>query len=136
MMHTITLKLSEPLYRFALQVATAIEQPLETVLQDSLTHTLLPFDNVAPAEAAELAKLASLNDATLWQEARATLSAGTQAKMHELLDRQGAGTLTANQHARLQDLLDMYGWLTVYKAHAYLLLARRGYRVPMQEHVQ
>jgi hypothetical protein len=56
-----------------------------------------------------------------------------QAKMHELLDCQGASELTPAEHVHLQDLLDVYGRLMVRKAHAYLLLARRGYRVPMQE---
>lgn len=41
--------------------------------------------------------------------------------------------VSAEQAAHLQELLDTYGQLTVRKAHAYLLLARRGYRVPMQE---
>jgi len=131
-MQTVTLKLSEPLYRFARQVAEAIEQPLEAVLQDSIARTLLPFDDVSPEHASELAKLASLDDATLWREARAMMSAADQTEMHELLDRQGTGKLTSIQRDRLQDLLDMYGWLTVRKAHVYLLLARRGYRVPMQ----
>jgi len=56
-----------------------------------------------------------------------------QTEMDKLLDRQKAGELTSAEHARLQDLLDTYGRLMVCKAHAYLLLARRGYRVPMQE---
>lgn len=55
-----------------------------------------------------------------------------QTMMHELLDRQGTSELTPAEHARLQDLLDIYGRLMVRKAHAYLLLARRGYRVPLQ----
>lgn len=132
---TITLKLPEPLYRSARQVAEATEQPLETLLTDGIARMLPPLDDVSPAEAAELAKLASLDDTSLWQEARATMNPAEQAMMHELLDRQGASELTPADHARLQDLLEVYGRLMVRKAHAYLLLARRGYRVPMQEDV-
>ncbi len=130
---TITLRLPEPLYRSARQVAEATKQPLEVILTDSIARTLPPLDDVSPAEAIELAKLASLDDASLWQEARATMKSVEQATMHELLDRQGANELASVEHARLQDLLDVYGRLMVRKAHAYLLLARRGYRVPMQE---
>ena len=130
---TVTLKLPEPLYRSAHQVAEATKQPLETLLTDSIARTLPPLDDVSPAEAAELAKLASLDDASLWREARATMNPVEQAMMHELLDRQGASELIPADHARLQDLLDVYGRLMVRKAHAYLLLARRGYRVPTQE---
>ena len=133
---TVTLKLPEPLYRSAHQVAEATKQPLETFLTDSIARTLPPLDDVSPAEAAELAKLASLDDASLWREARATMNPVEQAMMHELLDRQGASELIPADHARLQDLLDVYGRLMVRKAHAYLLLARRGYRVPTQENLR
>jgi predicted transcriptional regulator len=132
-MQAVTLELPEPLYRFARQVADATKQPLEAVLRDSISHTLPPFDDVSPEEAAELAKLAALDDAALWRKARAMMNEAEQAEMHELLDRQEAGELTSAEHARLRDLLATYGSLTVRKAHAYLLLARRGYRVPMQE---
>jgi hypothetical protein len=130
---TITLSLPEPLYRSARQVAEATKQPLEALLTDSIARTLPPLDDVSLEEATELANLASLNDASLWQEARATMKPAEQATMHELLDRQGGSELMPADHARLQDLLDVYGRLMVRKAHAYLLLARRGYRVPMQE---
>jgi len=130
---TITLKLPEPLYRSARQVAEATRRPLEAILTDSIARTLPPLDDVSPAEAAELAKLAGLDDASLWREARATMNPVEQALTRELLDRQGASELTPAEHARLQGLLDVYGRLMVHKAHAYLLLARRGYRVPTQE---
>jgi hypothetical protein len=130
---TVTLKLPEPLYRSARQVAEATKQPLEAILTDSIARTMPPLDDVPPEEAAELAKLASLDDASLWREARATMNPLEQTMMHQLLDRQGASELPHAEHARLQDLLDVYGRLMVRKAHAYLLLARRGYRVPMQE---
>ena len=130
---TITLKLPELLYRSARQVAEATKRPLEAILTDSIARTLPPLDDVSPAEAAELAKLAGLDDASLWREARATMKPVEQAMMHESLDRQGASELTPAEHVRLQDLLNVYGRLMVRKAHAYLLLARRGYRVPTQE---
>jgi hypothetical protein len=130
---TVTLELPETLYRFARQMAEATQTPLEVVLRDSIAHTLPPLDDVTPGEATELARLASLDDSALWREARAMMDATKQAEMDKLLDRQGAGELTSSEHTRLQDLLDTYGQLMVHKAHAYLLLARRGYRVPMQE---
>jgi formylmethanofuran dehydrogenase subunit E len=131
-MQTVALELPESLYRSARQVAQATQKPLEAVLRDSIAHTLPPLDDVSPEEATELAQLASYDDAALWQESRVTMNVTEQAEMHELLDCQGAGELTSDEHARLQDLLDTCGRLMVRKAHAYLLLARRGYRVPPQ----
>ena len=130
---TVTLELPETLYRFARQMAEATQTPLEVVLRDSIAHTLPPLDDVTPGEATELARLASLDDSALWREARAMMDATKRAELDKLLDRQGAGELTSTENTRLQDLLDTYGQLMVHKAHAYLLLARRGYRVPMQE---
>ena len=48
-----------------------------------------------------------------------------------LLEQQGDGLLEPDESLRLQELMHIYGQLMVRKAHAYLLLARRGYRVPM-----
>jgi len=140
-MQVVTLKLSESLYRSAHQIAKATRRPLETVLQDSISHALPPLDDVPPEEATRLAAMALLDDATLWREARATLAVNQQAELQELLDLQGAGEIsslrqaqdTAHDKVRLQALLDAYGRLMVRKAHAWLLLARRGYRVPSFE---
>ncbi len=130
---TVTLELSEALYRAARRVAEAARQPLEVVLQASIAQALPPLDDVPPEEAAELAAMALLDDAALWQEARMTLGADEQAKLQDLLDRQGAGELSSAEEPHLQSLLAAYGRLMVRKAHAWLLLARRGYQVPVQQ---
>ena len=65
---TITLRLPEPLYRTARQIAQVTKRPIETVLQDSLSAVLPPLDDVEPNEAAELARLALLDDAALWEK--------------------------------------------------------------------
>ena len=115
---TVTLQLPEAIYRAARRVAEATHQPLDDVPAD---------------QAADLAALALLDDGALWRVARGELESARQAELHDLLNRQSAGELDAASSGRLQELLDAYGRLTVRKAHAYLLLARRGYRVPMQE---
>ena len=129
---TVTVQLPESLYRTARRVAEATRQPLETVLQVSIAHALPPLDDVSVDRAAELAALALLDDGALWREARAALDDAEQTEMHALLDSQGRRELATAEAARLDELLQSYGLLTVRKAHAYLLLARRGYRVPMQ----
>jgi hypothetical protein len=45
---TITLRLPEPLYRTARQIAQVTKRPIETVLQDSLSAVLPPLDDVEP----------------------------------------------------------------------------------------
>lgn len=132
-MPTITLTLSEPIYQTAFQVSKATGQSLETVLQNSISQTLPPLDDVSAEEAHELAKLALLDDAKLWHEANATMTPTHQEILHTLLDKQSEGPISTADETQLETLLDTYGRLTVRKAHAWLLLARRGYRVPMQQ---
>ena len=129
---TITLKLPASLYRSAHQMAKATHRPLEAVLQESIALALPPLDDVPAHEAAELAAMALLDDADLWREARAALTTDQQAELQGLLDRQEEEELSPQDKSRLQELLDAYGRLTVRKAHAWLLLARRGYQVPTQ----
>ena len=91
---TITLRLPEPLYRTARQIAQVTKRPIETVLQDSLSAVLPPLDDVEPNEAAELARLALLDDAALWGEARTLMTRAEQTELQDLLDRQGSKALT------------------------------------------
>ena len=128
----VTLELPEEIYRTAYQVAEATHQPLAVVLQNSIAQALPPLDDLPPEEATELAKLVLLDDAALWREASATLPITEQSELQELLDRQGVGELSTADESCLQALLDRYGQLMVRKAHAWLLLARRGYHVPVQ----
>ena len=131
--HTITLELPDHLYRAARKLAQATQRPLAAILQESLAHTLPPLDDVPAEEADHLAQMSTLDDAALWHASNATLSETEQETLHALLDRQSAHELTPDEAIHLQDLLDTYGRLLVRQAHAWMLLARRGYNVPMQQ---
>jgi hypothetical protein len=128
---TITLRLPAVLMQRAQLSAQVLHRPIEDVLTESLSHVLPPLEDLPEAEALELASLALLADGALWREARETFSVVEQAELEELLYQQNAGLLSREQAARLQDLLAEAGRLMVRKSYAYLLLARRGYQVPM-----
>jgi predicted transcriptional regulator len=130
--HTITLTLPEPLYRTVSTLAQMTQRPLAEILQESLAHTLPPLDDVPAEEAECLAQMSTMDDAALWHISHTTLSEHQQEALHTLLDRQNAGELTSDDTVRLQALLDEYGRLLVRQSHAWLLLARRGYHVPIQ----
>jgi hypothetical protein len=129
---TVTLELPEALYHSAARVAQLTKRPLGEIVQESLLHALPPLDDVPADEALALAQFSRLGDAELWQAAAAMLAVEDQALLEELLTSQSAGALTPAEQPRLQELLDEYGRLLVRKAHAWLLLARRGYRVSPQ----
>jgi len=134
-MQTVTIELPEPLYQSAYQVAQATQRPLADILQEGLAHALPPLADLPSEAAAELAHLSTLDDAALWRASATTLSASEQASLTRLLASQNAGALSPAGEAQLHTLLDEYGRLLVRKAHAWLLLARRGYRVPPQQDV-
>jgi predicted Zn-dependent protease len=130
---TVTIELPEALYQSAIQTAQATNRSFTAILQESLARTIPPLEDLPPAEARELARLSLLNDDELWRISTETLSPNQQIELETLLTRQGAGELPPNDQERLQELMDRYGQLLVQRAHAWLLLARRGYRVPVQE---
>jgi len=129
---SITLDLPEHLYQAANRLAQATQRPLSEILQDTLAHSLPPLDDVSPEEADLLAQMSSLDDAALWRASRAVMSEEQQHELALLLDAQAAGAITPDETERLQELMEEYGCLLVRQAHAWLLLARRGYRVPNQ----
>ena len=130
---TITFELPEHLYRTVHTLAQVTKRPLAEILQESLAHTLPPLDDIPVEEAEVLAHMSTLDDAALWQMSTATMPESQQEELHVLLDCQSAGALMPDDTARLQQLLDAYGCLLVRQSHAWLLLARRGYKVPIQQ---
>lgn len=129
---TVTIQLPEHLYRSASQLAHTAKRPLAEILQDSLAHTLPPLDDVDPEEAEELARLSLLSDAELWRIAQSNLSPKKQARLDALLLEQSAAELDEAGMEQLHKLQSEYGRLLVRQSHAWLLLARRGYKVPVQ----
>ncbi|MBI1295507.1 hypothetical protein GC175_11185 [bacterium] len=133
--HTITVDLPRTLFESVDRVARATHRSPEAVIQAMLAHALPPLDDVPPEEADALAALALLEDAALWQIARGELPLPVQEKIQSLLDLQNQSQLSGSQQSELQSLLDEYGKVMVRKAHATLLLARRGFQVTPQENL-
>lgn len=129
----ITLQLPDTLYRSAQRMAQATERPLSEIIADSLAHALPPLDDVPEEEVVSLVKLSLLDDAQLWQVAAQSMPPEDQDNLYRLLDEQSAGQLNAHGREQLTNLLEKYNQLMLHKAHAWLLLARRGYHVPPQQ---
>lgn len=129
---SVTIQLPERLYQVASQLAQATNRPLADILQDSLAHSLPPLEDVSPTEAVELAQLSLLGDDELWRVAQSNLSPEKQIELDDLLIAQSAARLDETSLKRLRALQDEYGRLLVRQSHAWLLLARRGYKVPVQ----
>jgi hypothetical protein len=76
-----------------------------------------------------LAQMAYLNDAALWQAARATTTPEQRTRLEALhVQKQQAG-LSAEEEAEEQALLSLYDETLLVRAQAAVLLKQRGYDV-------
>lgn len=76
-----------------------------------------------------LAQMAYLNDATLWQAARATMSTEQRERLETLHHRQQQQGLTDAEKVEEQALLTLYRETVLIRAQAAVLLKGRGYDI-------
>lgn len=82
-----------------------------------------------------LAQLAFLNDAALWQAARATVPLAQRERLEELHDQQQRTGLSAVEQDEEAALLALYRETVLVRAQAAVLLQQRGYAVSDPEQV-
>jgi hypothetical protein len=76
-----------------------------------------------------LAQMAYLNDAALWQAARATMPADQRERLEALHDTQQRRQLTVKERAEEQAALRLYRETLLVRGQAAVLLKQRGYDV-------
>lgn len=124
---TVTLHLPAPLYRQAQRAAETLHRPVEDVLLEALSTALPPLSGLPQELADDLAELAFLNDAALWDIARSTLAPEHQQQMDDLLTHKGQGELSDTEQKMLDNLLQEYEKHVLRRSQAAVLLQRRGY---------
>lgn len=124
---TITLDIPEALYERVQHAATTLQRRVEEVLLEMVATALPPLSDLPRDLANDIATLAFLNDAALFQVARSTLSPDLHAQITALLEQKGRGELSASEQARLDDLVSSSEALVLRRAQAAALLQRRGY---------
>lgn len=123
----ITVHLPTPLYQRVQRTAQTLHRSVEEVVLDAVATALPPLTDLPPDVVDDLAQLAFLNDAALWQAARSTLTPEHRQQMDDLLARKGQGWLTAAEQQTLDRLLREYQTHVLRRAQAAALLQRRGY---------
>ena len=125
----ITLNLPETVYEQIRQAAEKAQRPVDEVLVEAVT-AVAPVISIAPENLrTALAQMAYLNDAALWQAARATMTAEQRERLEALHDKQQRAELTAEEQAEEQALLALYRETLLVRAQAAVLLKQRGYDV-------
>jgi hypothetical protein len=100
-------------------------RPLDAFLAEAIELSLQPF-GIAPKELDEWS-----NDEVL-KASEIQLSAGDEARLSELLDRQRESLLSANEAAQLQQLMVLYQQGLLLKAMATQEAVKRGLKTPPQ----
>lgn len=126
---TITLNLPETVYQQIQRAAGKANRPIKEVLVEAVS-AVAPVMEMPPSRLrSALAQMAYLNDAALWQAARATLPAQQRERLEALHDEQQREGLTADQRSEERSLVALYRETILVRAQAAVLLKQRGYDV-------
>lgn len=132
---TVTLILPEDLYAQLEAQARQVAHPVDDVVARTIARGLIAASDpdLAPDVQAEMAAMAQLTDAALWDIAGSAANADTVALYDLLIQRRQDGTLTLEGQQWLGRVRAEADLLTLRKAHAYALLKQRGQPVPAIE---
>ena len=130
----VTVKLPEEIFRQLAHIAEVTQQPLETLVAQSIISNLPPFPDNAPSEIqAELLQLQALNIDELLNAAQAQVDASQDERHQYLLKKNQVGQLTCAEQQELNELRTLVDHLMLRKAYAWSVLRWRGYRLPALE---
>ncbi len=129
----ITLSLPETVYEQIRRAAEKTHRPINDVLVEAVAAVAPTMDSVPRNMRSALAQMAYLNDAALWQAARATMSVEQRERLEALHDEQQRRMLTAEERVEEQSLLELYRETLLVRAQAAVLLKQRGYDISEPE---
>lgn len=123
----ITLNLPKAVYKQIQRAAEKAQRPVDEVLIEAVTAVAPVMDTASEKLRAALAQMAYLNDAALWQAARATMSPDQRERLEALHHQQQRQGLTVEERTEEQALLALYRETLLIRAQAAVLLKQRGH---------
>jgi len=128
-MQAVTLNVPNTIYKKIEQAAILAQRPLEQVLTEAVTAVAPVINTASNQLQTALAQMAYLNDATLWQMARATMPKEQQTELEDLHHQKQNQGLSKNEEKTEQTLLQLYRETILIRAQAAVLLKLRGYDI-------
>lgn len=126
---TVQLELPETVYQQIQRAAEKTHRPLNDVLVEAVS-AVAPVMEMPPSSfRSALAQMAYLNDAALWQAARATMTAAQRARLEDLHEQGPTEGLSPKEQEEARALTALYRETILVRAQAAVLLKRRGYEV-------
>lgn len=131
MSEVLTIHLPETLYQQLQRFAELAQQSPETIVAQSLRHSLPPLIDEIPAEYQRAVyPLLRMSLAELQNEVQQVFPAARWTEYEALLAKKKEAALTLPEQQRLETLRREADVLTFRKGYAAVLLKRRGYAVP------
>ncbi len=131
MSQTITINLPDPLYRQLEQATKLFHQPTETIIAQSLAHSLPSLLEEIPFQyQLDVYPLLQMSDANLQKETGRVFPAERWGEYETLLEKKKSTSLTTEEEVRLNSLRRQADVLMFRRGYAAVLLKRRGYRLP------
>jgi hypothetical protein len=131
MSQTITISLPDTLYSQLKRAAELFRQPTETIIAQSLAHSLPPLLEEIPFQyQPDVLPLLQMSDVDLQQELRGAFPQERWVEYETLLEKKKAGVLTSPEEQRLDTLRREADVLTFRRGYAAVLLKRRSYQLP------
>lgn len=125
------LQLPETIYQRLQRVAEVTNQPLESVVVQTIRGNLPPsFDDLRPEWREVVADLPSLSDEALWAIAREPLSSSQWRRHQRLLHAAQERTLTEEERTELTALRGITDRYVTRRSYALALLKWRGHTLP------
>jgi hypothetical protein len=136
--YTITLTLSEPIYKQLQNQAKITTRSLDEIASQFFIRSLPPpvEEDLPPNYRLELESMAHLSDEVLWQIAQSTMNQDKVAFYDMLLERHKNQQLTQIGREWLTQLREEADQLMLRKAHAYAILKNRGHQLPTLEELR
>ena len=126
---TLTVQLPERLYSRLEERASQSNRTLEAELIEVLATAIPVEADLPPDIAMEIAQLEQLDDASLWQAARQSLTAETSACLEQMHLKQRREGLSETEARTLATLVRQYERSILVRAQAAALLKKRGHDV-------
>jgi hypothetical protein len=131
MTHAITIHIPDTLYDQLKRTAELSHRSMDTIVAQSLSHSISPLLEDIPAEyQADVYPLLEMGEAALQEEVRRIFPTEQWSEYETLLEKKKAGGLTATEQTRLDVLRREADILMFRKAYAAVLLKRSGYHPP------
>ncbi len=128
--HQVTIELPEPVFRQFAHIAATTQQPVETLITQSVVSNLPPDLDNAPLEMQpELLTMQTQDISELLSIARSQVEPNHHERHVQLLDKNKEGVLSDKERQELTKLRLEADQLMLRKAYAWSILRWRGYRI-------